>query len=65
MSHYGGEDSWTTAANAPTAKQLAFVEELCEHLGYDYKIMVPDDFEEASEIIDQLSDEANWDRTYD
>lgn len=62
MPHYGGDDgSWSTMVNAPTANQLAFIQELCEHLGYDYRIMVPDNFDEASEIIEELSDEAKWD----
>ena len=59
MSHYGGEDSWTTTVNAPTAAQISFLEELCEHLGYDCKTMMPDNFDEASSMIDELQYEAD------
>ncbi len=62
MSHYGGDnDTWDSITNAPTAHQLSYIEKLCEHLGYDYRIMVPDDFDEAIDIIDRLEDEAGWD----
>ena len=62
MSHYGGDDDiWDSAMNAPTAPQLSLIERLCDDLGYDHRIMVPDDFEEAGEIIDELREEAGWD----
>jgi len=62
MSHYGGDtDTWDSATNAPTASQLSNIEALCEELGYDYRVMVPDDFDEASEMIDEMREELGWD----
>lgn len=62
MSHYGGDDdTWDSATNAPTASQLAEIEELCEELGYDNRCIMPDDFEEASDMIDDMREELGWD----
>ena len=62
MSHYGGDnDVWDSATNAPLATQLSRIEKLSDHLGYDYRMMIPDDFDEAVETIDRLEDEAGWD----
>lgn len=60
MSHYGGDDSWATAVNAPTAAQISHIEELCEELGIDCKTTMPDDFEEASDMIDEMREELGW-----
>ena len=62
MSHFGGEDdTWDSATNAPTAAQLSEIERLCEELGYDSRCMMPDDFDEAADIIGELREELGWD----
>ena len=61
MSHYGGDSGPESISDAPTAKQLSRIETLCEHLGYDCHMMMPDDYDEAVETIERLEDEAGWD----
>ncbi len=62
MSHYGGDDdTLDSVTNAPTAHQLSYIEKLCVELGYDYRIEVPDDFNEAVDKIEELEEEAGWD----
>ena len=63
MSHFDGEqdDSWDGWGRAPTARQIAYIEDLCEELGLDCRTILPDNFEEASELIDELKDELGWD----
>ena len=62
MSHYDDEpdDDWQGWGRAPTAAQISLIERLCEDLGYDCKTILPDTFDEASELIDEMKDELGW-----
>jgi len=62
MSHYDDEpdDDWQGWGRTPTASQISYFESLCEELGYDCKTMMPETFDEAAELIDELKDELGW-----
>lgn len=62
MSHFDDEPDgdWEGWGRTPTASQISYIEDLCEKLGMDCKTLLPDSFEEASELIDELKDELGW-----
>ena len=62
MSHFDDEpdSDWEGWGRAPTAKQIGYIETLCDELGMDCKTMLPESFDEASEMIDELKDELGW-----
>jgi len=62
MSRYDDEpdESWDGWNKTPTASQIGYIETLCDELGFDYKTMLPESFDEASEMIDELKDELGW-----
>lgn len=50
--------SWQTEGNQPTDNQVRYIKELCDHLNLDYEQIKPSTFDEASELIEELYDDA-------
>ena len=50
--------SWNTIEGGlPTANQISYIRKMCDELHLDYLVVAPSTFDEASETIEEMSDE--------